>query len=996
VQEVLDDWKQFLHEQAADDGPRYSVYHFSFREFLHRIDIVQAAGVQIKDINIQISSNLWEGLFGAADLSDPDVLAAHDLQTRLNQLSPEARSYAYVGLCKNLIAARQFERLDVLLTNLEFLAARVDFGGPSAAIRDYRAARIAQAEEWAEDGGPAQFLRFLDRRSQFLRSAPDLIFQEAFNSDEARVQTSAANLRKAGRFSTGPWLRKLTGAAEDQHSGQAISMAFWGDERYLTVSTSEREVWVWDCLTGRVRTRCDAPPSPAKSLAVSPAGDHLAAGYGSALPTPLQAGVLAWDPDGGVAWNQALDEWVYAVRWRSETEILAGGGLPSGSEAVGTLWKIDVAAARSTELGNWLADRPVLLTWDPVAGDAEQVMALAQDGFVLHLRPEYVAISPEEAQELSLKLLADGDYDAHDTRMLERRPVVSRICAPTADQDGYLCTAVTNGAMNRIYVLGEEPVPPEMLMFHTPVPDGIYMFNPDDGQLSRSTFSEEAVTAGFRALCIAASPAGDMLAMGTAHGVAYLFPLSDPDLAAAPEPVHEGTAPVTAICFSGSGRRLAVGDAVSQIAVYDLPDGEPVMHTRRGESVVAAQVDDDRQVVLFADRLEVSSHNATPIDVTLTWNDGMRAVDLARCGDLAVILCVRTNLDRESPDQEAEAEQALKVVDLRAPRVLVEAPVPLTSAIFAGGERGTSAGRAFHRIALLVDNGQCLVYLGSVYGVVEFSFLVHDRYRIFALSEEETKRDREIRVIPIGSDEPDLACRIFTGPTHNGSLLSGYADNAAHPRVSGELHCWDTRTTKHSEVMRFASEITAIEATDGAVLLGTEQGDVVSLMHDGEWHRLAQLEHPAAISCVAFDESRQMACSVSRDGLVLLWDLFDGTRKLSTSMDVDPVHAAFTLKAKRLSIVDRSGQLHSWKLENRSGLGGTNPPRQNAGSTTASNKMALIEACLRAAEQVGRSVDAIAHGDPATAAALLSDLPDGPGGAEIQRYWQTVLQSMDP
>ena len=117
-----------------------------------------------------------------------------------------------------------------------------------------------------------------------------------------------------------------------------------------------------------------------------------------------------------------------------------------------------------------------------------------------------------------------------------------------------------------------------------------------------------------------------------------------------------------------------------------------------------------------------------------------------------------------------------------------------------------------------------------------------------------------------------------------------------------------------------------------------------------------------------------MACSVSRDGLVLLWDLLDGTRRLSTSMDVEPVHAAFTWEGKQLSTVDRSGQLHTWKLENRSGLGSANAPEQDTGSTTAAEETAVVEACLRAAEQVGRSIEAIAHGNPATAPALLSDL----------------------
>lgn len=65
VQEVLDAWKQFLHEQPDPEGIRYSVYHASFRDFLNRKDIVQAAGVTIKDINALIADTLWNDLFGS-------------------------------------------------------------------------------------------------------------------------------------------------------------------------------------------------------------------------------------------------------------------------------------------------------------------------------------------------------------------------------------------------------------------------------------------------------------------------------------------------------------------------------------------------------------------------------------------------------------------------------------------------------------------------------------------------------------------------------------------------------------------------------------------------------------------------------------------------------------------------------------------------------------------------------------------------------------------
>lgn len=63
VQEVLDEWDQYLHKDQTDGETRYSVYHTSFRDFLHRKDIVKAAGVTIAGINKLIADNLWGDLF---------------------------------------------------------------------------------------------------------------------------------------------------------------------------------------------------------------------------------------------------------------------------------------------------------------------------------------------------------------------------------------------------------------------------------------------------------------------------------------------------------------------------------------------------------------------------------------------------------------------------------------------------------------------------------------------------------------------------------------------------------------------------------------------------------------------------------------------------------------------------------------------------------------------------------------------------------------------
>jgi hypothetical protein len=63
VQKVVDEWEQFLHHERVDAETRYSVYHSSFREFLHRKDIVQAAGVTIEGINALIADSFVRRLF---------------------------------------------------------------------------------------------------------------------------------------------------------------------------------------------------------------------------------------------------------------------------------------------------------------------------------------------------------------------------------------------------------------------------------------------------------------------------------------------------------------------------------------------------------------------------------------------------------------------------------------------------------------------------------------------------------------------------------------------------------------------------------------------------------------------------------------------------------------------------------------------------------------------------------------------------------------------
>lgn len=64
VQEILEDWAQFLEKQDQYDPPRYRFYHESFRDFLHRKDIVQAAGVSLPAISAEVAAAITGGIFG--------------------------------------------------------------------------------------------------------------------------------------------------------------------------------------------------------------------------------------------------------------------------------------------------------------------------------------------------------------------------------------------------------------------------------------------------------------------------------------------------------------------------------------------------------------------------------------------------------------------------------------------------------------------------------------------------------------------------------------------------------------------------------------------------------------------------------------------------------------------------------------------------------------------------------------------------------------------
>lgn len=64
VQDVLDDWEQFLRHRVVENEDVYSIYHKSFQDFLFNRRTVQKAGISLRDIELAIADNLWKDLYG--------------------------------------------------------------------------------------------------------------------------------------------------------------------------------------------------------------------------------------------------------------------------------------------------------------------------------------------------------------------------------------------------------------------------------------------------------------------------------------------------------------------------------------------------------------------------------------------------------------------------------------------------------------------------------------------------------------------------------------------------------------------------------------------------------------------------------------------------------------------------------------------------------------------------------------------------------------------
>ncbi len=749
-----------------------------------------------------------------------------------------------------------WEEIEATLCDLKFMETKCAAGMIYGLMDDYVAARSASGSRWSDSNRIADFERFLSHEAHFLRESPGLIYQQAYNtSSRLHVRAAAEELMRGRGFPGAAWLRKTAGTVAQKHGGKVISLAFWGDDSRLAVSTEAREVWVWDTERGDLWQRCDTPPSAVRSLSVSPNGKFLAGGYGSPEPSPFISGISVWETDGSSRCDFRVWEWVYSVRWESDSRLIAGAGMPSGAEAGGTVWVADLTTEECSLVKHFGSGSPVVFTSTVVSQDTP---------------PRLIELTLSKRGGIGCVILDESASGPNPVSVEFTGESFSSSPRSAISIDNQTICMLTETAVYRVKL--------------TAVGDRLLI---EPRKLGESVISEP--------VCLAGSAASNEIVVETAEGGAWIVPLEGDT---APHLIHEDVFSITAASFSSSGKRIALGNGAGQVFVYNRCDNDLVFHTEH-EAALAARIEDSRAIILHGDHLVLASLSDTASKESIALSDSLFARDFDVLGDLAILICYPVK------ELTFATHRVIQVFHLVEKRLLLSLNISAVADALGSAETLLEPSR-FRRIRLQPGHDSCHVLLGSAQGVM-----------IYPLLAFETGVPLVVPCPPavgiLSPNTPAISCEVFEIGREPETVVAGYANKTegSEIKLRGEFRVWDTRRNEHSPPQWLSAPVNAIcQDTSGAVIVGTEDGEASSWQYDQEWRRLTIIEHGVPVVAVNCSHSGYMACSASEDGNLMIWDSRTGLHLLRTFLDVKPVAASFINEDAGLCIVDKMGEVH--------------------------------------------------------------------------------------
>jgi WD40 repeat protein len=242
---------QFLERGVLRQEDRgvsaYQLYHETFREYL----------VEELASDIPYWHKLW---------------ADYCLRWR-NLVSRYGCLYALRNGPGHLLGAEDWGRLQRLMLNFEFLAAKIEQIGIFALLGDFVAAKDLPSLETVH--------RILDRNSLHLRGNSSLLFQQLHNSADVKVFSDATMLD--------PWIKMIACSESDHgycgllrtlvgHAGNVTSVSVSGNGDVVASGSDDQTVKLWDARTGRLLHSLEGHGEQVTSVSLSSDGKLVASG----------------------------------------------------------------------------------------------------------------------------------------------------------------------------------------------------------------------------------------------------------------------------------------------------------------------------------------------------------------------------------------------------------------------------------------------------------------------------------------------------------------------------------------------------------------------------------------------------------------------------------------------------------------------------------------------------------------------------------------------
>lgn len=180
-------------------------------------------------------------------------------------------------------------------------------------------------------------------------------------------------------------------------------------------------------------------------------------------------------------------------------------------------------------------------------------------------------------------------------------------------------------------------------------------------------------------------------------------------------------------------------------------------------------------------------------------------------------------------------------------------------------------------------------------------------------------------------------------------------------------------------------------ASDRTVIIGTDDCESSSWRFDGSWKQLASIRHEVAVVAIAYAEEQAFACSASRDGVLMIWSCVTGAPVLQTFVDFEPMFVGFVFGGEGLCMIDRSGEVHVWKIETLEHLG--NVPESSIPVCNTVRTSEMVKQYLNGAGHLNGVQELNGRGDYDSALRQLSKLPPMPDRQAILLHWHELLES---